>query len=68
MALEAIYIYAGTRTAERAGDLRVTSRLTARSRAGDHGKGSSAIEGKENRRLRDVQNIPRSTREDPRNV
>ena len=25
------------------------------SRTGDHGKGSSAIKGKENRRLRDVQ-------------
>ena len=37
------------------------------SRTGDNGTGSSAIEGKENRRLRDVrikQYIPRSTRDD----
>ena len=37
------------------------------SRTGDNGKGNSAIEGKQNRRLRDVrlkQYIPRSTRDD----
>ena len=53
------------------GEARSASVPLGKAVSGDHGKGSSAIEGKENRRLRDVQikqDIPRSKCDDPRSV